>query len=54
MSKAQHFDARYESLAARWRRAKARLVRADNAFRHSPREIFMHNLRQLALSARSP
>jgi hypothetical protein len=39
-------------LHARRRRAEARPVRADDAFRRSPRRIFMHNLRQLALCAR--
>jgi|SRR5579872_4253205 len=53
MSKARHVDARHKSRDARWRRATARLVRADNAFQRSSRENFMHNLRQPALSARN-
>ena len=37
---------------ARWLRATARWVRADNTFRGWPRQMFMHNLHQLALAAR--
>src|SRR5258708_19014239 len=61
ISDASHFSnagsgrqatARSSFFAARRQRTAARRVRADNAFQRWPRQILMHNLRQLPLPAR--